>query len=974
MPVQPPSRQELQRIAEQQFGFSLTDEELETFAAAAPGDARRLHAARRAARRAPAGEVPARRPRPPADGRGEPVERLGVEVLDPRRRGRPARRQARRRQGQHLRRRASRCSTARRSWRATSRARTPPSSRGCSTPAREIVGKTAVPAFCFDGGGVTGYPDPQPTNPHDPAYMCGSSSNGSAAVARHRRGRHGARRRPGRLDPPAGVVERLRRPQADVRPRPLHRHLPDRADDRPRRPDGAHGRRLRADARRARRRGRPRPAPGRRARARRTSTASTAAPRACASASCGRASSIPDVSEADVDAAVRAAAERARRRGRERRGGLGPDAPRRPGDLERDRDRGRDRPDGPRRRVRHEPQGPLHDRPRRLLRPRAADARRRTTRSRSSSRAARRTTCPSATTTTTTPRRRTSGAAWRPRTPRRSSASTCSCCRRRAMKAHADPAAGAPVADVLAAALATSPTRRRSTSPATRRISVPCAILGRPAGRAHARRPPLRRRDGPPRGARVRDGARRAVTGAAGAGRGIARGRVAVRAGSAARCVRGAPLARGDRRCVGGRLGEEAARRRRRGPLRVDRPTLGAHVVHNVRRPPPVARRGCGPNSGRMASTFRPAPGWRPAAPSIPSAPAADVRSLSLPPLFARARTTTSACAAARASRRRGAAAALARRGRTVRGMPALDALRDRLAELADLASLQRLAGWDQRTMMPPGGAPARAQQSATLERLAHDRATADEIGAWLEELDGGDGLGELDADLVRLARRDWERARRSRASSPPTSRWRRPRARPRGSRRARRTTSPPSRPRCGATSSSRARTPRASTTSSIPTTRCSPTTTSASPRRGCARSSPRSPSALTALAAEAAERPAVPPPDASRSTPSGPRSTRSSRASASTPDSWRVDVSPHPFTSWVGPQDTRITTRYVPDAQLESLLAAMHEFGHGLYERQIAAGARAHEPRPRHVDVGRTSRRASCGRTTSGATRRSPR
>jgi amidase len=39
-----------------------------------------------------------------------------------------------------------------------------------------------VPAFCFDGGGLTGYPDPQPTNPHDAAYLCGASSNGSAAV------------------------------------------------------------------------------------------------------------------------------------------------------------------------------------------------------------------------------------------------------------------------------------------------------------------------------------------------------------------------------------------------------------------------------------------------------------------------------------------------------------------------------------------------------------------------------------------------------------------------------------------------------------------------------------------------------------------------------------------------------------------------------------------------------------------------
>jgi amidase len=45
-----------------------------------------------------------------------------------------------------------------------------------------IVGKTAVPAFCFDGGGLTGYPDPQPVNPHNPAFLAGASSNGSAVV------------------------------------------------------------------------------------------------------------------------------------------------------------------------------------------------------------------------------------------------------------------------------------------------------------------------------------------------------------------------------------------------------------------------------------------------------------------------------------------------------------------------------------------------------------------------------------------------------------------------------------------------------------------------------------------------------------------------------------------------------------------------------------------------------------------------
>ncbi|SEO46549.1 amidase [Aquisalimonas asiatica] len=45
-----------------------------------------------------------------------------------------------------------------------------------------IIGKTAVPAFCFDGGGCTGYPEPQPVNPHDHGRLAGSSSNGSAVV------------------------------------------------------------------------------------------------------------------------------------------------------------------------------------------------------------------------------------------------------------------------------------------------------------------------------------------------------------------------------------------------------------------------------------------------------------------------------------------------------------------------------------------------------------------------------------------------------------------------------------------------------------------------------------------------------------------------------------------------------------------------------------------------------------------------
>src|SRR3954454_3792472 len=93
--------------------------------------------------------------------------------------------------------------------------------------------------------------------------------------------------------------------------------------------------------------------------------------------------------------------------------------------------------------------------------------------------------------------------------------------------------------------------------------------------------------------------------------------------------------------------------------------------------------------------------------------------------------------------------------------MSALAALRARLAELNDLRLLGHLTAWDQRTMMPPGGGPERAEQLATLQRIGHQRATADKGGAWVEGLEAPPGLGEVARDVVRVARRDYERARR---------------------------------------------------------------------------------------------------------------------------------------------------------------------------------------------------------------------
>ena len=53
-----------------------------------------------------------------------------------------------------------------------------------------------------------------------------------------------------------------------------------------------------------------------------------------------------------------------------------------------------------------------------------------------------------------------------------------------------------------------------------------------------------------------------------------------------------------------------------------------------------------------------------------------------------------------------------------------LTELRRRAGEIADLGGIGGLLLWDQNTMMPPGGADARADQFEALERILHDRIT----------------------------------------------------------------------------------------------------------------------------------------------------------------------------------------------------------------------------------------------------------
>jgi carboxypeptidase Taq len=95
------------------------------------------------------------------------------------------------------------------------------------------------------------------------------------------------------------------------------------------------------------------------------------------------------------------------------------------------------------------------------------------------------------------------------------------------------------------------------------------------------------------------------------------------------------------------------------------------------------------------------------------------------------------------------------------------DELRERLGRIHDLSRAAGLLAWDERTMMPSAGAEARAEQLATLARVRHEMFTDERIGELLERArdDLGDELerhGEsIDADLVRVTSRDWEKARR---------------------------------------------------------------------------------------------------------------------------------------------------------------------------------------------------------------------
>jgi carboxypeptidase Taq len=270
----------------------------------------------------------------------------------------------------------------------------------------------------------------------------------------------------------------------------------------------------------------------------------------------------------------------------------------------------------------------------------------------------------------------------------------------------------------------------------------------------------------------------------------------------------------------------------------------------------------------------------------------------------------------------------------------ALERLKERLAEVGDLTKVVRLLSWDQQTVMPPAGTAHRADQMATVFRIAHEMFTDPEVGRLLDELRPVEDSLAPDSDdaaLIRLTRRDYEKS----VKVPATLRA----AMARSAAEAR-----PVWVKAKTESDFASFLPAlerivelkleyvdcvadgAAERYDVLLDDYEPETTTAEVRTLFGELKPP----LVELIAELRER------DVDDSFLHGnfPPDRQVALAHevvelfGHRPESWRIDPTEHPFASGPGRDDVRITTNYHPDS-LESLFSTMHEYGHGLYSHQ---------------------------------------
>ena len=271
-----------------------------------------------------------------------------------------------------------------------------------------------------------------------------------------------------------------------------------------------------------------------------------------------------------------------------------------------------------------------------------------------------------------------------------------------------------------------------------------------------------------------------------------------------------------------------------------------------------------------------------------------------------------------------------------------LDELKRELGELKDLGRIAALLAWDQQVMMPPGGAAARADQLSTLGRLMHERGTSVELGKLLdaaEPVAAGLDPDSDDARLVKVARYEFEkevkvprdlRAAMTRSASESYPVWVE----------ARRNSDFASfQPYLQETLELKRRYIECMAPETEPydalLDEFEQGVTAAEIRPIFARLK----EALIPLVRAVGSSGIVDDAPLRRRFPVAGLQQIERRVLARLgfdPDSFRLDPTVHPFETAIAISDIRLTTRYEVEG-LESLFSSVHEFGHGLYERQIA-------------------------------------
>jgi carboxypeptidase Taq len=269
---------------------------------------------------------------------------------------------------------------------------------------------------------------------------------------------------------------------------------------------------------------------------------------------------------------------------------------------------------------------------------------------------------------------------------------------------------------------------------------------------------------------------------------------------------------------------------------------------------------------------------------------------------------------------------------------PKFEELKQRLGETHHLTKAATVLLWDQRVMMPPGGAAARAEAIATVSRLAQERFVTADIGKLLEELRGIEESSDYDsfeASLIRVTRRDYEKAMRvppelvgemSRASALGLSAWESSREE---------SNFEALRPHLEKHLELRHRYVECfdppEETYDVLLDNFEPNMKTAEVREIFDQLKED----LVPLIREIGETGEI---DDSFLHGEFDEETQRDfsldvlRRFGYTEDEWRLDQTPHPFMTTPGHRDIRLTTNFRPD-NLTSLFATMHEFGHGVYE-----------------------------------------